>query len=92
MELFHTLPFVLKTSSKITSQKNVSSAGTFAYCGLPDPQTAINANFRLWGHLKHLVSRDNPRTLPVLQDNISRHVLSISQNTLRSTVEHDSRS
>ncbi|GBN41565.1 hypothetical protein AVEN_172920-1 [Araneus ventricosus] len=45
-------------------------------------------DFWLWGHLKRLVSRDNPRTLPDLKDRISKHVLSISQNTLRSTVEH----
>ncbi|GFX61598.1 transposable element tc3 transposase [Trichonephila clavipes] len=45
-------------------------------------------NFWLWGHLKHLVSCDQPKTLPDLKDSISRHVLNISQNTLRSTVEH----
>ncbi|GBN18868.1 hypothetical protein AVEN_237058-1 [Araneus ventricosus] len=45
-------------------------------------------DFCLWGNLKHLVSRDNPRTLPDLKDSILRHGLSISQNTLRSTVEH----
>ncbi|GFW58337.1 transposable element tc3 transposase [Trichonephila clavipes] len=44
-------------------------------------------DFWLWGHLKQLVSCDQPRTLPDLKDNIS-HVLNISQNTLRSTVEH----
>ncbi|GFW29964.1 uncharacterized protein TNCV_5000041 [Trichonephila clavipes] len=45
-------------------------------------------DFWLWGHLKQLVSRAQPRTLPYLKDSISRHVLNISQNTLRSTVEH----
>ncbi|GFW76227.1 uncharacterized protein TNCV_3800621 [Trichonephila clavipes] len=44
-------------------------------------------DFWLWGHLKHLVSCDEPKTLPDLQDSTSRHVLNISQNTLRSTVE-----
>ncbi|GBL84475.1 hypothetical protein AVEN_117226-1 [Araneus ventricosus] len=45
-------------------------------------------NFSLWGHLEHQVGCDNPSMLPDLQDSISRHVLSISKNTLRSTVEH----
>ncbi|GFT22321.1 uncharacterized protein TNCV_3273171 [Trichonephila clavipes] len=45
-------------------------------------------NFWLWGHLRQLVSCDQPRTLPDLKDNISRHILDMSQNTLRSTVEH----
>ncbi|GFS74582.1 transposable element tc3 transposase [Trichonephila clavipes] len=45
-------------------------------------------NFWLWGHLRRLVSCDQPKTLPDLKDSISRHVLNISQNTLRSTVEH----
>ncbi|GFV80336.1 uncharacterized protein TNCV_4957391 [Trichonephila clavipes] len=45
-------------------------------------------NFWLWGHLKQLVSCDQPKTLPDLKDSISRPVLNISQNTLRSTVEH----
>ncbi|GFX97457.1 uncharacterized protein TNCV_2840171 [Trichonephila clavipes] len=45
-------------------------------------------DFWLWGHLKQLVSCDQPRTLPDLKDSISRHVLNISQNTLRSTVEN----
>ncbi|GFX41555.1 transposable element tc3 transposase [Trichonephila clavipes] len=45
-------------------------------------------DFWLWGHLKQLVSCDQPKTLPYLKDSISRHVLNISQNTLRSTVEH----
>ncbi|GFV88449.1 transposable element tc3 transposase [Trichonephila clavipes] len=44
--------------------------------------------FWLWGHLKQLVSCDQPRTLPDLKDSISRYVLNISKNTLRSTVEH----
>ncbi|GFU63903.1 uncharacterized protein TNCV_4204201 [Trichonephila clavipes] len=45
-------------------------------------------DFWLWGHLKQLVSCDQPRTLPDLKESISRLVLNISQNTLRSTVEH----
>ncbi|GFV96488.1 uncharacterized protein TNCV_1999401 [Trichonephila clavipes] len=45
-------------------------------------------DFWLWVHLKQLVSCDQPKTLPDLKDSISRHVLNISQNTLRSTVEH----
>ncbi|GFT13985.1 transposable element tc3 transposase [Trichonephila clavipes] len=45
-------------------------------------------DFWLWGHLRLLVSCDQPRTLPDLKDSISRHVLNMSQNTLRSTVEH----
>ncbi|GFX94717.1 transposable element tc3 transposase [Trichonephila clavipes] len=45
-------------------------------------------DFWFWGHLKQLVSCDQPKTLPDLKDCISRHVLNISQNTLRSTVEH----
>ncbi|GFX49148.1 uncharacterized protein TNCV_5041421 [Trichonephila clavipes] len=45
-------------------------------------------DFWLWGHLKQLISCDQPKTLPDLKDSISRHVLNISQNTLRSTVEH----
>ncbi|GFX00260.1 transposable element tc3 transposase [Trichonephila clavipes] len=51
----------------------------------PDLNTC---DFWLWGHLKQLVSCDEPRTLPDLKDSISRHVLNISLNTLRSTVEH----
>ncbi|GFV82083.1 transposable element Tcb2 transposase [Trichonephila clavipes] len=43
-------------------------------------------DFWLCGHLKQLVSCDQPKTLPDLRDSISRHVLNISQNTLRSTV------
>ncbi|GFU06773.1 uncharacterized protein TNCV_4353371 [Trichonephila clavipes] len=43
-------------------------------------------DFWLWGHLRQLVSCDQPRTLPDLKDSISRHVLNMSQNTLRSTV------
>ncbi|GFX63234.1 transposable element tc3 transposase [Trichonephila clavipes] len=45
-------------------------------------------DFWLWGPLKQLVSCDQPNTLPDLKDSISRHVLNLSQNTLRSTVEH----
>ncbi|GBM61978.1 hypothetical protein AVEN_140522-1 [Araneus ventricosus] len=45
-------------------------------------------DFWLWEHLKHLISRDNPRTLPNFKNSFLRHVLNISQNTLRSTVEH----
>ncbi|GFT54416.1 transposable element tc3 transposase [Trichonephila clavipes] len=44
--------------------------------------------FWLWGHLKQQVSCDQPRTLPDLKVSISRLVLNIFQNTLRSTVEH----
>ncbi|GFW15679.1 uncharacterized protein TNCV_3581771 [Trichonephila clavipes] len=42
-------------------------------------------DFWLCGHLKQLVSCDQPKILPDLKDSISRHVLNISQNTLRST-------
>ncbi|GFY09453.1 transposable element tc3 transposase [Trichonephila clavipes] len=45
-------------------------------------------DFWLWGHLRQMVSCHQPRTLPDLEDSISRHVLNISQNTLRSTLEH----
>ncbi|GFU11159.1 transposable element tc3 transposase [Trichonephila clavipes] len=45
-------------------------------------------DFWLWGDLRQLVSCDQPRTLPDLKDSISRHVLNMSENTLRSTVEH----
>ncbi|GFW87737.1 transposable element tc3 transposase [Trichonephila clavipes] len=45
-------------------------------------------DFWLWGHLRQLVSCDQPRTLSNLKDCIYRHVLNISHNTLRSTVEH----
>ncbi|GFU83592.1 uncharacterized protein TNCV_3501241 [Trichonephila clavipes] len=45
-------------------------------------------DFWLWGYLKQLVSCDQPKTLPDLKDSISRHVRNLSQNTLRSTVEH----
>ncbi|GFU94574.1 uncharacterized protein TNCV_1265451 [Trichonephila clavipes] len=47
-------------------------------------------DYWLWGggHLRQLVSCDQPRPLPDLKDSISRHVLNMSQNTLRSTVEH----
>ncbi|GFW78254.1 uncharacterized protein TNCV_137231 [Trichonephila clavipes] len=45
-------------------------------------------DFWLWGHLKQLESCDQSKTLPDLKDSISRYVLNISQNTLRSTVEH----
>ncbi|GBL93896.1 hypothetical protein AVEN_153653-1 [Araneus ventricosus] len=59
-------------------------------CNLWPPRSSDRnpCDFRLWGHLKHLVSRDNPRTLPDLKDSISRHVPRISQNTLRLAVEH----
>ncbi|GFU35820.1 transposable element tc3 transposase [Trichonephila clavipes] len=43
-------------------------------------------DFWLWGHLKQLVSCDQPKTLSDLKDSISQHILNISQNTLRSTV------
>ncbi|GFY27648.1 uncharacterized protein TNCV_910991 [Trichonephila clavipes] len=56
---------------------------------LPPRSPDLNpCDFWLWGHLRQLVSYDQPRTLPDLKDSISRHVLNISQNTLRSTVEH----
>ncbi|GFV27384.1 uncharacterized protein TNCV_3795791 [Trichonephila clavipes] len=45
-------------------------------------------DFWLWSHLRQLVSCDQPRTLPDFKDSISRNVLNMSQNTLRSTVEH----
>ncbi|GFV36460.1 transposable element tc3 transposase [Trichonephila clavipes] len=45
-------------------------------------------DFWLWSLLKPLVSCDQPKTLPDLKDSISRHVLNISQNTLRLTVEY----
>ncbi|GFV45124.1 transposable element tc3 transposase [Trichonephila clavipes] len=45
-------------------------------------------DFWLWCHLKQVVSCDQPKTLPNLKDSISRPVPKISQNTLRSTVEH----
>ncbi|GFV17547.1 uncharacterized protein TNCV_4028771 [Trichonephila clavipes] len=45
-------------------------------------------DFWLRGHLKQLLSCDQPRTSPDLKDSVSRHVLNISQNTLGSTVEH----
>ncbi|GFX71239.1 uncharacterized protein TNCV_3410091 [Trichonephila clavipes] len=45
-------------------------------------------DFWLWGHLRQLVSSDQPRTLPDLKDSISRHVLDISHNTLRSMVKY----
>ncbi|GFW82664.1 uncharacterized protein TNCV_3492361 [Trichonephila clavipes] len=32
-------------------------------------------DFWLWGHLKQLVSCDQPKTLPDFKDSISRHVL-----------------
>ncbi|GFU78910.1 uncharacterized protein TNCV_307511 [Trichonephila clavipes] len=55
----------------------------------PSRSSDLNpCNFWLWGHLKQLVSCDQPRTLPDLKDSISRHVLNISQNTLQSTMEH----
>ncbi|GFW10433.1 uncharacterized protein TNCV_5097841 [Trichonephila clavipes] len=44
--------------------------------------------FWLWDHLRQLVSCDQPRTLPDRKDSISRHVLNMSQNTLRSTGEY----
>ncbi|GFV71675.1 uncharacterized protein TNCV_3534651 [Trichonephila clavipes] len=45
-------------------------------------------DFWLWSHLRQLVSCNQPRTLPDLKHSISRHVLNMSKNTLRSTVEH----
>ncbi|GFW54124.1 transposable element tc3 transposase [Trichonephila clavipes] len=36
-------------------------------------------DFWLWGHLKQLVSCDQPKTLPDLKDGISRHVLKSSR-------------
>ncbi|GFW30315.1 uncharacterized protein TNCV_3850861 [Trichonephila clavipes] len=45
-------------------------------------------DFWLWGHLRQLISFDQPKTLPDLKDSISRYVLIMSQNTLLSTVEH----
>ncbi|GFT45051.1 uncharacterized protein TNCV_3790451 [Trichonephila clavipes] len=56
---------------------------------LPPQSPDLNpCKFWLWGYLRQLVSCDQPRTLPDLKDRISRHVLNISQNTLRSTVGH----
>ncbi|GFV79809.1 transposable element tc3 transposase [Trichonephila clavipes] len=51
----------------------------------PDLNTC---DFCFWGYLKQLVSCDQTKTLPDLKDSISRLFLNISQNTLRSTVEH----
>ena len=45
-------------------------------------------DFWLWENLKHLASRDNPRTIPDLKDSISQHVQNISWNILLSAVEH----
>ncbi|GFS80879.1 transposable element tc3 transposase [Trichonephila clavipes] len=56
---------------------------------LPPRSPDLNpCDFWLWGHLKQLVSCDQPKNLPDLKDSISRHTVNISQNTLRSTVEH----
>ncbi|GFU36044.1 uncharacterized protein TNCV_4191451 [Trichonephila clavipes] len=86
MELLHTLHVVLRTFSNITSQKNVRSAANFVIC---DRSPDLNpCDFWLWCHLKQLVSCDQRRTLPDLNDSFSRHVLNIYQNTLWSTVEH----
>ncbi|GFY07979.1 uncharacterized protein TNCV_2580111 [Trichonephila clavipes] len=54
----------------------------------PQSPDLNSCNFWLWGNLRQLVSCDQPRTLPDLKDSISRYVLDMSQNTLRSTVEH----
>ncbi|GFX83757.1 transposable element tc3 transposase [Trichonephila clavipes] len=59
----------------------------FSHLSPPRSPDLNPCNFWLWGHLKQLVSCDQPKTLPDLKDSISRHVLNISQNTLRSTVE-----
>ena len=44
--------------------------------------------FSFWGTLKHLVSRDNQRTVLGRKDSIPEHVSNISPNTLRSAVKH----
>ncbi|GBN01567.1 hypothetical protein AVEN_231565-1 [Araneus ventricosus] len=62
------ITLVLRTSSKITSQMNASSAITFVIFG-PYRSPDINpCNFWLCGDLKHFVSRDIPRTLPDFND------------------------
>ncbi|GBM54197.1 hypothetical protein AVEN_11262-1 [Araneus ventricosus] len=92
MELLHTLTSVLRTKkikrfkNHFTEERVISRE----FCNLWTPRSPdLNpCDFWLWGHLKHLGSRDNPRTLPDVKDSISRHVRSISQNALRSTVVH----
>ena len=42
----------------------------------------------IWGNLKHLISRNNPRIVPDLKDSVAQHARNIFPNTLRSTVEH----
>ena len=49
MELLYTLSIVLRMSSKITSQKKVSSTGVFLKLGLHDLQTLIHVAFGLEG-------------------------------------------
>ncbi|GFU32537.1 uncharacterized protein TNCV_1148181 [Trichonephila clavipes] len=63
-------------------------SGQFRHLWPPRLPDFNPCDFWLWGHLKQLVSYDQSKTLPDLKDSISRHVLNISQNTLRSTVEH----
>ena len=60
----------------------------FTYPWPPRTPDLIPCEFWLWRHLKHLVSRENPRTSPDLKDCISQHVRSISPNTQRSAVEY----
>lgn len=75
---------VLKTH--FTEERVISRH--FPYPWPPRSPDLNPCDFWLWGNLKHLVSRDNPRTLPDLKDSISQHVRNISPNTLRSAVEH----
>ncbi|GFW76286.1 uncharacterized protein TNCV_1580651 [Trichonephila clavipes] len=83
MELLHTL-HVLK--HHFTEERVISRQ--FLHLLSPRSPDLNPCDFWLWGRLRQLVSCDQPRTLPHLKDSISRHVLNISQNTLRSTVEH----
>ncbi|GBN72447.1 hypothetical protein AVEN_3886-1 [Araneus ventricosus] len=86
MELLHTLSCVLWTSSQESVHR--TTCHQLVLCNLwPLRPPDINpCDFRLSRQLKHLLNRDNPRDLPDLKNSISRHVLSISQNTLRSSV------
>ncbi|GFU55435.1 uncharacterized protein TNCV_2550231 [Trichonephila clavipes] len=69
------------TEERVTSRQ-------FRHLWPPRSPDLNPCDFWLWDYLKQLVSCDQPKTLPDLKDSISRHVLNISQNTLRSTVEH----
>lgn len=43
-------------------------------------------DFYLWGHIKQLVYKDNPKTIPELKDSITKAINSVSAETLKKVI------